>query len=171
MKIQYKFATALFAIIALTLGFSVQSDDTPVGASPAYQRHLDAGLANMDLGAVADDETVIIWNPVSGSLTSACALSGCFGSGCILSGCGGSGCEGSVCVGSVCIGSGCAGSVCVGSGCFGSVCAGSGCVGSVCASRTCVTRKVAISVPLSPTVVQNDAWYLDLAQTGHPIGS
>lgn len=139
-----------------------------VATSPLFERQLARNNAmlsyNVEIPASpTDEEAIIIWNPISGSLTSGCALSGCsasgcggsgcFGSlcglsGCIASGCTASGCVGSACVGSGCVGSGCGGSGCVGSGCIysgclvsacvGSGCLGSGCVGSACLGSGCV---------------------------------
>jgi len=127
--------------------------------SPLFDQRRDVNVTGMDVTGYlytgnnpvnATDPTgeVILWNPVSGSLTSGCGLSGCLGSGCggsacggsgcLGSGCGGSGCGGSLCGASGCGGSACAGSACGGSACLGSVCGASGCTGSVCGASGCV---------------------------------
>lgn len=137
--------------------------------SPLFDQRRDVNVTGMDVTGYlyvgnnpvnATDPTgeVIIWNPISGSVTSGCALTGCLGSGCggsvclgsgcIGSGCGGSGCGGSLCGASGCGGSGCVGSACGvsgcilsacgGSGCTGSGCGGSGCLGSACLLSTCI---------------------------------
>jgi RHS repeat-associated protein len=141
--------------------------------SPLFGERRDVNVTGMDVTGYlyvgnnpvnATDPTgeVLLWNPISGSVTSGCAASGCglsgcggsvcFGSGCALSGCGtsvcalsgcgisgcaGSGCGASYCVGSACGGSGCGGSLCVLSGCIGSGCAASICGGSVCIGSAC----------------------------------
>lgn len=121
--------------------------------SPAFERQLERNVMNLDVTAeefatpsevpMSSEDEIIIWNPVSGSVSSGCVFSGCFGSGCAGSGCGGSGCLGSgcgasACGGSACGASGCAGSGCGLSGCVGSLCGLSGCVGSACTQSGCV---------------------------------
>jgi len=122
--------------------------------SPAFERQLERNAENLvlsedDLDSTGlatpaqEEDEIIIWNPISGSVSSGCTLSGCLGSGCVGSGCSGSGCVGSACGGSACGGSacgasGCAGSGCGLSGCVGSACGLSGCVGSVCTQSGCV---------------------------------
>jgi YD repeat-containing protein len=128
--------------------FNIPNTESQIGESPLYQQRLQVNLKGMDVGGylyagnnpvMLNDPTgaIIIWNPISGSVTSGCAASGCPGSGCGGSGCGGSGCGGSACGGSGCGGSICAGSACVGSICGGSACGGSVCGGSACAMSVC----------------------------------
>ncbi len=114
-----------------------------VQASPLFDQRRSVNVAGMDVAGYmyvgnnpvnGTDPTgeVLLWNPISGSVTS-----GCLGSGCLLTGCLGSGCGGSVCFGSGCGFSGCAVSACGGSGCAGSGCGGSLCVGSGCVFSGC----------------------------------
>ncbi len=110
-----------------------------------------ADLSEAEVAGATTEEAAIIWNPLSASLTSGCALSGCLGSACTQSGCFGSVCIVSGCAGSLCELSGCAGSVCIGSLCVGSVCAGSGCVGSVCAGRCAVEVEGTVEVGAATT--------------------
>jgi len=116
--------------------------------SPAFTRQAERNVANLrvtsqEMAKASDEEKIVIWNPLSASITSGCAGSACVGSGCGLSGCAGSGCglsgcAGSGCGGSACGGSACAGSACGLSGCIGSACGLSGCVGSACTQSGCV---------------------------------
>ena len=134
---------------ARSIRFGKLPELSPDEVSPLFQTRLNVHVTGMDLAGYvyagnnsvnAMDPTgeAILWNPVSASLTSACAGSVCVGSGCGSSGCLGSGCAGSACIGSVCKGSACGGSVCGGSGCAGSVCGGSGCAGSACGGSGCI---------------------------------
>lgn len=127
-----------------------------VQASPLFDQRRDVNVNGMDVTGYlyvgnnpvnGTDPTgeVILWNPVSGSLTSGCGLSGCLGSGCGISGCGGSGCIGSGCGGSGCGGSLCGASGCAGSACAGSVCGGSACTGSACGASGCLGSACGIS--------------------------
>lgn len=116
--------------------------------SPAFERQVSRNVANLQVtateqAAASREEKIILWNPLSASLTSGCAGSACVGSGCGLSGCVGSGCGLSGCAGSACAVSACGGSACTGSacglsGCVGSACGLSGCVGSACTQSGCV---------------------------------
>jgi RHS repeat-associated protein len=158
-----------------------------VQESPLFGQRRDVNVTGMDVTGYlyvgnnptnATDPTgeVIIWNPISGSISSgctasgcglsgcggsaclgsacgasACGLSGCTLSGCGLSGCGASGCGASLCAGSACGGSGCGGSACListctGSGCVGTMCYGSVCGGSVCIGSACIASNCAGSI-------------------------
>ena len=130
-----------------------------VQASPLFDQRREVNVTGMDVTGYlyvgnnpvnATDPTgeVILWNPISGSVTSGCGASGCLGSGCggsvcvgsgcLGSGCGGSGCGGSLCGASGCGGSACGGSACGLSGCALSACGGSGCTGSGCGGSACL---------------------------------
>lgn len=134
--------------------------------SPLFERQLDRNADNLELStqdleapvaseAATGEDEIIIWNPISGSVSSGCTLSGCLGSLCGGSGCGGSGCAGSGCGlsgcgGSACGGSACGGSACAASGCglsfcLGSVCGLSGCAGSICTQSGCVGSACLVS--------------------------
>jgi RHS repeat-associated protein len=140
---------------------------TGVQPSPLFDQRRDVLVTGMDVAGYlyvgnnpvnATDPTgeILIWNPASISITSACGGSGCVlslcgASGCGISGCGGSGCAGSGCgvsgcVGSGCFGSGCGGSVCGTSVCVGSACLVSGCAGSGCAASACIGSACNVSL-------------------------
>lgn len=142
-------------LVVTALGVFVTDSEPSLGASatnvkvsPLFQGQLERNNAVLELDPTkvnpeSESDAIIIWNPVSGSLTSGCALSGCLSSGCGGSGCGGSlcalsGCTLSGCTGSGCGGSGCGGSGCVGSGCGGSWCFGSACILSGCGGSGCI---------------------------------
>ncbi|MCA9320078.1 MAG: hypothetical protein KDB53_05060 [Planctomycetes bacterium] len=152
-------------IVALAATQLTMSHDAPTTDSPAFARLLDAQTANFDAASTGatEDETAIIWNPASASLTSGCVGSLCLGSGCVGSGCLGSACGVSGCNGSGCLYSGCLGSACVVTSCFGSFCAGSGCNGSMCHSTPCV-RRVDSKVVQVVSVVAS-AWWVGLGET------
>jgi hypothetical protein len=168
MRALFSFPWVLGLCLSAALGFLSRADDaadTTVRWSPAFERQVSRNVDNLqvsatDAAAAADEEKIIIWNPISASLTSGCAgsgcvgsacgLSGCAGSACGLSGCVGSGCGGSVCGGSACAASGCGLSVCLGSacglsGCIGSACTQSGCVGSLCLVSVCAGSACIVS--------------------------
>ena len=150
--------------VARSIRFGKLPTLSPDAESPLFAARLEVHVSGMDLAGYAYAGTnpvnamdptgeIVLWNPISVSVTSGCAGSvcpasgclgsGCVGSGCIGSACGGSGCAGSACGGSACGGSGCAGSACaasacVSSGCLGSICVGSGCLASICVGSACL---------------------------------
>lgn len=157
MKKIHFVVAALVVIVSSASLFVASADESrsteKKSFSPAFRRQLARNAEMLSMteapsASTSNDEHVLLWNPISFSISSgcvgsACGLSGCVGSacgtsGCVGSGCGGSGCVGSGCTGSACGGSGCVGSACAASGCVGSGCLGSGCVGSACLGSGCV---------------------------------
>ena len=171
---------AVLSLAALSaiqgLRYSSDEGNSPV-YSPAFNRQLQKNHESLALTQEAiqapTQDAIIIWNPISASVSSGCAASGCLASGCVSSGCLGSVCWGSGCAGSGCLGSACAGSVCAGSGCFGSVCVGSGCFGSVCVGSGCFgncKRVATIELSEGPEMALVAPWWQRVDGTSTPMG-